>query len=232
MMTPRTLPYWMVGWTVLWLAFGLTFPQGHAYAEPTRDARDSSVQPSWFTSTDSYLAIGPGGRALSSGSLALQESYAASGTHARAVDRENGHGGFFRFETGDTKWFSPAPLGYSNRRYTMALDIGYTYGTPLVGNWDNGILAFVETGLTGWHNNGYQVDTAAMAPQLSDVTGRNGIGITMGAAIEARLTDTWVAFTHAWRVGLALQRRDIPVVEASNDMLSTTTLQLRFGADI
>jgi hypothetical protein len=218
--------------SVLGLAFCVTFADGRARAEAAVTKTGVVEPPSWFTSTDSYLAIGPGGRALSSGSLALHESYAASGTHARAVDRENGHGGFFRFETGDTKWFSPAPLGYSDRRYTMALDIGYTYGTPLVGTWDNGILAFLETGLTGWHNNGYQIDTAAISPQLSDVTGRNGIGVTMGAAIEARLTDTWVAFTHAWRVGLALQRRDIPVVEASNDMLSTTTLQLRFGADI
>jgi len=154
---------------------------------------------------DAYVAIGFG---------AGGKAYAASGVGLRSVNAA-GHGGFVRLEQGETSWLS---LASANDRYVLALDMGYSFGGVLVGKWGDGLLGFVELGLSGWHAGGSSL--SAYEESLGGEA-RDGLGVAASASVEARIGDL--------RVGMAVARREVPFVVGAMDAFSSTALQLRLG---
>lgn len=164
-----------------------------------------------YRAEGSYVAVGRGGDGRG-GSSVGEGAYAASGFDVRALGA-GGHGGFLRVEHGTPGFFDFAGAPSDD---VMALDMGYSFGGPLLGGWARGLLGFVELGLTGWQ--------ASADPALDRLlpTGptRYGFGLAMGAAVEGAVA--------GFRVGVAVHRRDVPFfVAAATDYASSTTVQLR-----
>lgn len=175
----------------------------------------------WHLARSSYVAVGSGG---SEGAKRLRSNrYAASGFDVRGVS-DSGHGGFARFEEGTESWFEPAS---AQDPHVLALDVGYSFGGPLVGAWEDGLLGFFELGLTGWHATDRPVDELGPSVNVGDDP-VSGFGVAYGASVEGRVAGI--------RLGLAVQRRDIPFFvggsRSGQGYATSTTLQLRVNGEL
>jgi hypothetical protein len=177
--------------------------------------------PAWHTTTGSYLALGQGGGVGGPASLS-SGAYKASGIDAHGLSQQ-GHGGFFRFEQGDTSWL--AAIAQAQSTHVVALDLGYTYGGPILGDWANDhLLGFLEVGLSGWQTRlGSFEEARRLSGSASSASG--GFGLAFGATVQARYG---VA-----RLGLAVQRREIPFFVGQQERYaSSMTVHLRLGLEL
>lgn len=162
-----------------------------------------------YRSEGSYVAVGRSGEGPDAG-------YAASGFDLRTLD-DDGHGGFLRVEHGTPGFFDFAGPPSDD---VLALDVGYTFGGPLLGSWSDGLLGFLELGLTGWQS--------MLDPRVQAFFGegrRYGVGFALGMAMEGTVGP--------FRVGVALHRRDVPFFVAdTTGYMSSTTLQLRVSGHL
>lgn len=175
--------------------------------------------PDWDLTHGSYVAIGA---ARMPGAVAHSDrAYGATGVEIRGVHFA-GHGAYLRLEQADTLW-RPSDADFAPDRFVLALDAGYAFGGPLSGAWQEGLLGFVEVGFTSWHASSHSTNDERMGALVaSDV---DGLGLAVGAALEARLGEL--------DLGVAVHRRDVPMILGPHDgWASSTTLQLRVGGVI
>jgi hypothetical protein len=168
-----------------------------------------------YVSSGSYLAAGRGGQGMGTGRG--EGGYAASGFDVRSLSLE-GHGGFARMEYGMAGFFESAAGGAGS--HVVALDMGYAFGGPILGQWARGLLGFIEVGVTTWQMAAAPMDEFIRAHSGFDGRGLAGFGMTVGAVLEGDVGP--------FRVGVAVHRRDLPfMVAAQESYASSMTVAFR-----